>query len=196
MQIDSDHCLEGNFLIAMPSMADARFEKSVIYICAHSPKGAMGFIVNRGLDNPSIGDFFSQLGIVNENEIQILEKNYENIKLYSGGPVEPGRGFVLHSPEFSGETTLNVDKNVCLTATLEILRSIVTGKGPENILLTLGYSGWASGQLEEEIITNGWLICPADSDIIFSPDNAQKYEKAMKLLGIDPLLLSGDAGHA
>jgi putative transcriptional regulator len=196
IQFEGNDYLVGYFLIAMPGMGDARFEKSVIYICAHSDKGAMGFMINRALPTPSIGEFFAQLSIVSEAEAGNLTKNYEHIQLCSGGPVEPGRGFVLHSPEFKGESTLVVDKDVCLTATLEILREIVTGKGPENILLTLGYSGWASGQLEEEIVSNGWLICSADSSIIFSRNNSRKYEKALKLLGVDPLLLSTDAGHA
>ena len=196
IQFDGREYLEGNFLIAMPGMGDSRFEKSVIYICAHTEKGAMGFIINRSLHKPTIGDFFSQLGIINENEADDLIGNFEKIQLCSGGPVEPGRGFVLHSPEFSGESTLMVDKYVSLTATLEILRAIVTGKGPRDILLTLGYSGWASGQLEKEIVSNGWLICPSDSSIIFSEKNSLKYEQALKILGVDPMLLSADSGHA
>ena len=196
VRIDAGNYLEGNFLIAMPGMGDTRFEKSVIYICAHSEKGAMGFMINRQLDTPPIGDFFSRLGIINENESENLLENYESIQLCSGGPVEPGRGFVLHSPEFKSESTMVVDKDVCLTATLEILRAIVTGKGPENILLTLGYSGWASGQLEEEIVANGWLLCPADSSVIFSSNTTNKYQRALKILGVDPLLLSSEAGHA
>ena len=196
IEFDGNNSLEGNFLIAMPGMGDARFEKSVIYICAHSQKGAMGFMINRTLDSPSIGEFFTQLEIVKEEESADLAKNYQNIQLCSGGPVEPGRGFVLHSSEFKRESTLVVDDNVCLTATLEILRAIVTGKGPEKTLLTLGYSGWAAGQLEQEIVSNGWLICPAASSIIFSGNHSGKYQKALQLLGVDPLLLSGDAGHA
>lgn len=196
IQFDGREYLAGNFLIAMPGMGDARFEKSVIYVCAHTEKGAMGFVINRFLNKPTIGDFFTQLGILNENEIEEFAKNYRNIQLYSGGPVEPGRGFVLHSPEFSGESTLAVDENVSLTATLEILRAIVTGKGPQDILLTLGYSGWASGQLEKEIVSNGWLICPSDRAIIFSEKNSNKYEQALNILGVDPRLLSADSGHA
>jgi putative transcriptional regulator len=196
IQFDGREYLEGNFLIAMPGMADSRFEKSVIYICAHTGKGAMGFIINRSLHKPTIGEFFSQLGIINENEADDLVPNIKNIQLCSGGPVEPGRGFVLHSPEFNGESTLIVDKNVSLTATLEILRAIVTGKGPRDILLTLGYSGWASGQLEKEIVSNGWLICRSDSSILFTEKNSLKYERALNILGVDPMLLSTDSGHA
>ncbi|MCF6320294.1 MAG: YqgE/AlgH family protein [Rhizobiaceae bacterium] len=196
INFDGSDYLEGKFLIAMPGMGDTRFEKSVIYICAHTEKGAMGFMINRALSTPSISDFFTQLGIINKDEALDLSSNYKNVQLYTGGPVEPGRGFVLHSPEFKGESTLCVDENVCLTATLEILRAIVTGKGPKKILLALGYSGWAAGQLEEEIISNGWLISLADSKVIFGRNNTLKYEQALNILGVDPLLLSPDAGHA
>lgn len=196
IQFEGSDYLEGKFLIAMPGMGDVRFEKSVIYVCAHTEKGAMGFMVNRTLSTPAIGDFFSQLGIVNETELPDLISNYEKVDLFSGGPVEPGRGFVLHSPDFESESTLKVDDNICLTATLEILRAIVTGKGPERMLLALGYSGWSSGQLEEEIISNGWLVGQAEGDIVFNNNNTRKYEMALKLMGIDPMLLSIDAGHA
>jgi len=188
--------LEGKFLIAMPAMGDTRFEKSVIYICAHTEKGAMGFIINRALNTPPISEFFTQLGIVNDEETDQLAANLKSIQLYSGGPVEPGRGFVLHSPEFKGDSTLEVDENVYLTATLEILRAIATAKGPKKILLALGYSGWASGQLEEEIVSNGWLISSAESSVIFGRNNAVKYQQALNILGVDPMLLSTDAGHA
>ncbi len=196
IQFEGSDYLQGKFLIAMPTMGDVRFEKSVIYICAHSEKGAMGFMINRNLNTPSIREFFSQLSIVGENETGKLEVNYKNINLHSGGPVEPGRGFVLHSPEYKSDSTLEVDSQTCLTATLEILRAIVTGNGPERIFLALGYSGWAAGQLEEEIYSNGWLISPGDPEIIFARNNGQKYENALKLLGVDPYLLSADAGHA
>lgn len=196
IQFEGNDYLEGKFLIAMPGMGDARFEKAVIYICAHTENGAMGFMINRTLSTPSIEEFFTQLGIVSEDEAPELSGNFDNIQLYSGGPVEPGRGFVLHSPEFKSESTLLVDDNICLTATLEILRSIVTGKGPANTLLALGYSGWAAGQLEEEIISNGWLICSSNADVVFGDNNSQKYERALRILGVDPYLLSSDAGHA
>ena len=196
IQFDGEDYLDGKFLIAMPGMGDARFERSVIYICAHTENGAMGFMINRTLTTPSIDEFFSQLEIVSEAEKPNLAPHYENIQLHSGGPVEPGRGFVLHSPDFKGESTLAVDDNICLTATLEILRAIVTKKGPKKFMLALGYSGWSSGQLEEEIISNGWLISPALPSIVFSSSNSAKYDEAMKILGVDPLQLSADTGHA
>lgn len=188
--------LDGQFLIAMPGMGDARFEKTVIFICAHSAEGAMGFVVNKTLDAPSIPDFLSQLNIVNGEEIQKIPDTILQAPLYRGGPVEPGRGFVLHSPEYTSETTLPVSDGVSLTATLEILRAIATGKGPSKILLALGYSGWAGGQLEEEIAANGWLTVPSQNSILFDCDNATKYSEALKMLGVDPALLSGDIGHA
>ena len=196
IQFEGSDYLQGKFLIAMPGMGDARFEKSVIYICAHSQKGAMGFMINRALTTPTIDEFFTQLNIVEGNDIQNLKDNYKDIQLFSGGPVEPGRGFVLHSSEYQGESTLSVDEHISLTATLEILRAIVTGKGPKQILLALGYSGWASGQLEEEIISNGWLISPAQADVVFGDNNFAKYDDALKILGVDSFFLSADAGHA
>ncbi|MGI9401827.1 MAG: YqgE/AlgH family protein [Rhizobiaceae bacterium] len=188
--------LEGQFLIAMPGMGDARFEKTVIYICAHSAEGAMGFVINKTLDAPSIPDFLSQLNIVNGDEIRSIPDNILQAPLYRGGPVEPGRGFVLHSPEYTSDTTLPVSDGVSLTATLEILRAIATGRGPTKMLLALGYSGWAGGQLEEEIASNGWLTVPSQNSILFDCDNATKYAEALKMLGVDPALLSGDIGHA
>lgn len=188
--------LDGQFLIAMPNMGDGRFERAVIYICAHSQEGAMGFVINRTLEAPSVPDFLRQLSIITEEEQEGLPTALQAASLHSGGPVEPGRGFVLHSPEFMTETTLPVSEDICLTATLEILRAISTGKGPAKSLLALGYSGWASGQLEQEIAANGWLTGPADKSILFDCENELKYERALEKLGVDPLLLSGDAGHA
>lgn len=196
MNWDIDDYLEGKFIIAMPGMGDQRFEQSVIYICAHSDDGAMGFMVNRKVKTPNIEDFFEQLGLIVEEEKADLAPNIEKIDLHSGGPVEPGRGFVLHTPDFKGDTTLEIEENICLTATLEILRKIVTGQGPEQFMVALGYAGWSSGQLEEEIASNGWLICPSDPQIVYHKNQDDKYKNALNLLGIDPALLSGDLGHA
>lgn len=187
---------EGRFLIAMPNMGDTRFEKSVVYICAHSEDGAMGFIVNKEVSSPDIREFFTQVGIVEEDELEKLKPSIEPLRLHSGGPVEPGRGFVLHSSDYRAESTLDISDGVCLTATLEILRAIATGKGPKQKLMALGYSGWSSGQLEEEIASNGWLTGPAESDIIFGDKTAQKYDMALMGMGVDPALLSTQAGHA
>ncbi len=188
--------LEGKFLIAMPGMGDARFERSVIFVCAHSQEGAMGFMVNRPLESPTVEDFFMQLNIVEDDELEELVGNFDRVRLYSGGPVEPGRGFVLHSGDYNSQTTLRIGADVALTATLEILRAIATGQGPRHILLALGYAGWTSGQLEQEIAANGWLTCAADTEILFDANDKSKYDRALASLGIDQISLSGDAGHA
>lgn len=188
--------LSGKFLIAMPGMGDARFEKTVIYICAHSEEGAMGFIINRTMEAPSVANFLKQLEIVSKDEIADIPEHILKQKMYVGGPVEPGRGFVIHTPEFQSDSTMEVTKNVQLTATLEILRAIATGKGPKHCLLALGYSGWGAGQLEEEITSNGWLTCNAKDSIIFDRVNDNKYDRALALLGVDSVLLSSDSGHA
>lgn len=188
--------LEGQLLVAMPKMGDARFEKTVIYICAHSAEGSMGFIINKPLETPRPKDFLTQLNIVTEKESDKIPTQLMEGDLYSGGPVEPGRGFVLHSAEYEGQSTIKVAKDVYLTATLEILREIAFGRGPTKYILALGYSGWSAGQLEEEISSNGWLIAKADADLIYSDNYDAKYNQAMNNMGIDPALLSTDAGHA
>lgn len=196
MGIEKFPSLCGKFLIAMPGMGDARFDKSVIYICAHSNEGAMGFIINQTLDNPKVPDFLCQLEIITKEERNQLPDKALNKLMNSGGPVEPGRGFVLHSPDFISESTVQVDGNICLTATLEILRAIATGSGPEASFLALGYSGWSAGQLEDEIASNGWLIADAKEDLIYDTNNETKYTRSLRLLGIDEALLSSSSGHA
>ena len=188
--------LHGKFLIAMPGMGDSRFDRAVIFLCAHSEEGAMGFIVNQKLEAPSIPDFFTQLEIITEDEVSGIPEALKLDTLHVGGPVEPGRGFVLHTPEFSSEATLKVSDAVCLTATLEMLRSIAMDRGPERSLIALGYAGWSAGQLEQEILANGWLTSDADASIIFDPDNDKKYDRALRLIGVDSKSLSSDSGHA
>lgn len=188
--------LEGQLLIAMPNMGDPRFERTVIFLCAHSREGAMGFVINRTMDRPSIPDFLKQLNIIADGEEDTISEELRRMPLHMGGPVEPGRGFVLHSPDYRAESTLRIDEEVSLTATLEILRAIAVGRGPRAALLTLGYSGWAGGQLEEEIVSNGWLTSPSDPELLFDPANDTKYDRALQRLGINPSLLSGEAGHA
>lgn len=194
--MSEDHSLRGQFLIAMPNMGDQRFDKSVIYLCAHSADGAMGFMVNRSLQRPNLPSFLAQLGIIEDDEVDTLPDDIVQQSLYSGGPVEPGRGFVLHSPDFHSTTTLKVDDDISLTATLEVLRAIATGGGPSRSNIMLGYAGWASGQLEEEIVANGWLTAPGNAELLFDDDQDSKYERVLRLMGVDPLLLFGDAGHA
>ena len=189
--------LDGHFLIAMPGMQDSRFARTVVYICAHSPDGAMGIMINQPAPQISFRDLLVQLGIIPEGLEIRLPEPADRMKVYRGGPVETGRGFVLHSADYFVEnSTLPIDESVSLTATLEILKAIAVGNGPESALLALGYAGWAPGQLESEIQANGWLSCPARSEVIFDDDLGGKYDRALKLIGIDPGRLAGEAGHA
>jgi len=181
--------LSGQLLIAMPGMTDPRFEKSVIYVCAHNSDGAMGLVVNRAIDSLTFPELLQQL------EIDPAAGN-DSVRVLFGGPVEQARGFVLHSPDYLQDASLVVDENVALTATIDILRAIAEGKGPANCLLALGYAGWGAGQLDSEIKSNGWLSVDADVDLVFGCDLDEKWERAMAKIGIDPRMLSDDAGHA
>jgi putative transcriptional regulator len=189
--------LDGQMLIAMPSMRDERFMRSLIYVCAHSSEGAMGIVVNQPAPNIRFSELLVQLEVIPAAELIQLPPRAGVIKVLKGGPVETGRGFVLHSADFFIEnSTLPIDDGICLTATLDILKAIARGKGPQSAVLALGYAGWAPGQLESEIQENGWLHCPADSELIFGPDIDGKYGKALRKIGIDPGKLSSQAGHA
>ncbi|MFN3657548.1 MAG: YqgE/AlgH family protein [Pseudolabrys sp.] len=189
--------LDGQMLIAMPAMSDERFARSLIYICAHSTEGAMGIVVNQPAQNIKFPDLLVQLEVIPASERIQLPERAEDVKVLKGGPVETGRGFVLHSSDFFIEnSTLPIDEGVCLTATLDILKAIARGAGPASAVLALGYAGWAPGQLEEEIQQNGWLHCAADRELIFGSDVEHKYERALRKLGIDLGMLSSEAGHA
>jgi putative transcriptional regulator len=189
--------LDGQMLIAMPSMGDERFTRSVIYVCAHSTEGAMGIIVNQPASNISFPDLLVQLDVVPATELIQLPSRAGGVKVLKGGPVDTQRGFVLHSSDFVIEnSTLPIDEGVCLTATLDILKAIARGAGPRSAILALGYAGWAPGQLENEIQHNGWLHCPADPELIFGPDTGSKYDMALRKIGIDLAMLSSEAGHA
>ena len=189
--------LDGQMLIAMPAMGDERFSRAVIYVCAHSTEGAMGIIVNHPAPNISFPDLLVQLEVIPAGERIELPNKAGTVKVLKGGPVETGRGFVLHSADFFIEnSTLPIDGGICLTATLDILKAIATGGGPISAILALGYAGWAPGQLETEIQQNGWLHCPADPELIFGTDTDGKYNKALRKIGIDLGKLSSEAGHA
>jgi putative transcriptional regulator len=189
--------LDGQMLIAMPSMRDERFARSVIYVCAHSSEGAMGIVVNQPAANINFPDLLVQLEVIPAADLIQLPRRVGIVKVLKGGPVETGRGFVLHSADFFIEnSTLPIDEGICLTATLDILKAIARGDGPASALLALGYAGWAPGQLESEIQENGWLHCSADPELIFGTDIEAKYEKALKKIGIDLGMLSSEAGHA
>lgn len=184
-----DRHLTGQLLVAMPGMADPRFARSVVFLCAHSPEGAMGIVVNRRLDNVSFADIAGQVGI-DPDEIAA------ELPVHFGGPVEPARGFVLHSADHVSESSLVVDGRFALTATIEMLKTVARGEGPKHRLLALGYAGWAPGQLDAEIQANGWLVVPADPELVFSSDNDGKWTRALRKIGIDPSLLSTHMGHA
>ncbi len=182
--------LDGKLLIAMPSMGDARFERSVIYMCAHSEDGAMGLIVNKPAPDLRFSDLLEQLDMKSAGEAR-------QIQVHFGGPVEHGRGFVLHSRDYeSAESTLTVDDSFGMTATLDILEDISNGDGPKDCLLALGYAGWGPGQLESELQANGWLTCEASHDLVFNEGDGDKWQAALASLGISPSFLSAAGGTA
>lgn len=187
--------LDDQFLIAMPGMKDDRFARSVIYICAHSEEGAMGLIINQAQEL-RFPDLLVQLGILDEREAIKLPQPTRDFIVRHGGPVDRSRGFVLHSDDYMVESSMPVSDDVCLTATVDILRAISTGRGPRQALMALGYAGWGAGQLENEIAENGWLTCPATPDMLFDSDIERKYDRILASIGIDVAHLSQFAGHA
>jgi len=187
--------LDDQFLIAMPGMKDERFARSVIYICAHSDEGAMGLIINQ-TQQMMFPDLLVQLGIMSEQEVIRLPAQARDFIVRNGGPVDRSRGFVLHSGDYRVESSLPVSDDICLTATVDILRAISAGRGPRHALMALGYSGWGAGQLESEIAENGWLTCPADPELLFDADIERKYDRILASIGVDPARLSTAAGHA
>ncbi len=189
--------LDGQFLVAMPSMEDERFARSVIYLCAHSDEGAMGIVVNQAVPQIAFPDLLVQLDIIPDGPEIRLPRAASRMIVQRGGPVETGRGFVLHSADYFAEnSTLPIDEDICLTATLDVLKAIASGSGPERAILALGYAGWGAGQLEQEIQANGWLSLKGDARLIFDLDLGGKYSRALALIGVDPVMLSGEAGHA
>ncbi|MCW6509884.1 YqgE/AlgH family protein [Lichenifustis flavocetrariae] len=190
-----DGYLDGQMLVAMPGMADERFSRSVIYICAHSQDGAMGIIVNQPARKVTFSEILVQLDVFGGEAAGAAP--IDNVPVLRGGPVESGRGFVLHTADYYVDnSTLPIDDTISLTATLDVLRAIAAGKGPRRAVLALGYAGWSPGQLEAEIQSNGWLNCPADASLLFDPVLDEKYNLALHKIGIDPVMLSGEAGHA
>ena len=181
--------LTGQLLVAMPAMADPRFAQSVIYVCAHTADGAMGLVVNRPIVKPSFDELLRQLEVAPVPPVR-------RIRLCAGGPVENGRGFVLHTVDWTGEGSLRVNDSLALTASLDVLKAIAGGGGPREGLLALGYAGWAPGQLDSEIQQNAWLSVPASETIVFDAGHDTKWHRALASLHIDPLLLSSAAGHA
>jgi putative transcriptional regulator len=182
--------LDGQLLIAMPGMGDLRFERSVIFMCAHSAEGAMGLIVNKPAPELSFADLLAQLKIPSSVDLR-------STRVHFGGPVEHGRGFVLHSSEYQlAESSLTVTEDFAMTATVDILQDMARGEGPHRALLALGYAGWGPGQLEGEIQANGWLTAPADAALIFDVQDTDKWGAALRSISIDPRLLSTEGGRA
>ena len=173
----------------MPSMMDERFAQTVIYICAHTAEGAMGLVLNRPVARPTFEELLEQLKVDPTPPVR-------QIRMCAGGPVENGRGFVLHTSDWTGDGSLRVDDSVALTASLDVLKVIAEGAGPRECLLALGYAGWGPGQLDREIQENAWLSVPADEALVFGADHGTHWRRALAKLNVDPLLLSASAGHA
>lgn len=181
--------LTGQLLIAMPGMDDERFAQSVIFVCAHTGEGAMGIVLNRPLQKPTFESLLRQLDVTPTPPAR-------RIQLCQGGPVDHSRGFVLHTADWTGEGSLRVDEHVALTASLDVLKALAEGAGPREGLLALGYASWGPGQLDGELQQNVWLTAPAGLELLFDTAHATKWRRALASLRIDPLLLSGVAGHA
>ena len=186
----TDNFLTGRLLLAMPAMGDPRFHKAVIYMCAHDDKGAMGLVINHILPGIDLKSLLEQLNIDSDNT-QTPER-----PVLSGGPVETARGFVLHSTDFEQSDTIKIDDTFSVTGTIDALKAIGGGEGPEKMLFILGYAGWSAGQLDEELQQNAWLVADPDPDLIFESSAEEKWMKAVQKLGIDPGMLSGEAGRA
>ena len=189
--------LDGQILVAMPGMEDSRFSRTVIYVCAHSEEGAMGIIINQPAVKVDFPQLLVQLDVIAKDEIIRLPDKAGSMQVLKGGPVETGRGFVLHSNDFFiDNSTLPIDKRISLTATVDILRAIAKGDGPDRAVLALGYAGWSAGQLEAEMQNNGWLNVPAEPSLIFDSRLESKYERAVHTMGIDLGRLSTQSGRA
>lgn len=186
---DNGNFLTGKLLIAMPQLDSPPFNRSVVYVCAHSPEGAMGLVINRLVNSLSFGDLLRQL------EIETAD-HFVDRRIYYGGPVETSRGFVLHSTDRMEESTMLVDDDIALTSTVDILRAMVEGDGPRRSLLALGYAGWGPGQLDQELHENSWLHVEADDALLFDQDVDSKWHRSIAKIGININMLSGEAGHA
>jgi len=181
--------LAGQLLVAMPQMTDPRFARSVVYLCAHSAEGAMGLVINRLIDSLTFDSLLEQIGVERT-------ATGGSLPIHFGGPVESSRGFVLHTTDYLQDSSLVIEDEIALTATIDVLKAIAQGDGPRRRVLALGYAGWAPGQLDAEIQANGWLLVPADLELVFGLDNEAKWQRAIAKLGIDLSLLSSEAGHA
>ena len=189
--------LRGQFLVAMPGMGDERFHDSVVYVVGHGEEGAMGLVVNQPVEDMRFADILDELGIAGKDDENIrMPSSVRDREVLRGGPVQRGRGFVLHSDDYLSDSSIPVSDDICLTATLDIVRAISRGEGPVRATMMLGYAGWGPGQLESEITQNGWLTCPARDELIFDKALDDKYDRALALMGVSAAMLSMDAGHA
>lgn len=187
--------LNGQLLIAMPGMADERFHRAVVYICAHSVEGAMGIVLNHA-QSITFFDLLSQLDLLNQKDTCHLPETIADFIVRNGGPVEQGRGFVLHSGDYNNESTMPISEDIYLTATVDILRAFAEGKGPASAVVALGYAGWNEGQLESEISANDWLVAPATRAILFEGTIETQYDRCLASIGVDPLRLVCQVGHS
>jgi putative transcriptional regulator len=189
--------LAGQLLVAMPTMRDKRFVRSVIYVCTHTPEQAMGLIINQRAPHIDFPDLLEQLGIVPGRADEGIPPDVLDMDVHIGGPVDSKRGFVLHSADYIvDKTTMVIDQRICLTATVDVLKAIASGRGPRQAMLALGYAGWGAGQLDAEMQANGWLHCQPDASLVFGRKLEAKYELAMSKIGIDMSHLVSEAGHA
>lgn len=187
--------LKGKLLIAMPGLTETTFSESVVLLCAHSPEGAMGLIINKPMAGASFMELADRLDLSNTSEDVV--QRLRQTAILMGGPVEQHRGFVLHSADYPGDdASLDVCEGVKLTATVDILQDMAEGKGPAQSLIAVGYAGWTAGQLENEILHNGWLHSDAEANFVFTPDWPQKHSHALRRMGIEPGMLSPESGHA
>lgn len=185
--------LQHHFLIAMPSLQDPLFRRSVVYICEHNSDGAMGLIINKPLDNLTIEGVLEKLKIVPENRDEAIRLDKP---VFVGGPLAEDRGFILHSPPAAFDSSIRICDDTVITTSRDVLETLGTEKQPSNVLVTLGYASWEEGQLEQELLDNAWLTAPADIKILFRTPIAERWREAAKLIGIDIFALTGEAGHA
>lgn len=183
---ESPNSLRNHFLVASPFLQDPRFHGAVVYLCEHSEEGALGLMVNQPLDI-QLGEILEQLD---------MDGGELDVPVFSGGPVEQERGFVLHSPDRNWQNTAEVTQDVWLTTSRDVLSDIGNSAGPDQYLVCLGYSGWSEGQLEEELASNAWLHCPASPELLFGTSAAERYKAVLKAIGVDINQLSDSIGHA
>lgn len=190
-KLENQRHLAGKLLLAMPSMGDPRFHRAVILVCAHDESGAMGLVINHALPGIQFSELLKQFNITSDIKIR-----HSRIPVLSGGPVEGARGFILHSSEFRQKDTISINQQYSITGTIEALKDVARGQGPEQMLFILGYAGWEAEQLDREIQENAWLVADPDPDLIFNADPQDKWARAVRKLGIEPGMLSTEAGHA